>query len=95
MEAEYEEVLSWVNPGAGGVGASLSDSASPWGEGIQVFGAIQPLKGCQTVNLMADSYGFASVEELSRVQKYLHEHSGWQLEQVSVMSKRLVACCYS
>ena len=63
MEAEYEEVLSWVDPGAGGVGTPSSDSASPWGEGIQVFGLIQPLKGCQTANLMADSYGFASIKE--------------------------------
>ena len=72
MEDEYKEVLSWVDPGAGGAGASSSDSASPWGEGIHVFGAIQPLKGRQTANLMADSYRFASVKELSRVQKYLH-----------------------
>ena len=50
---------------------------------------------CPTANLMADSYGFASIEELSRVQKYLHEHGRWQLEQVSVMSKQLVACYYS
>ena len=95
MEAEYEEVLSCVDPGAGGAGTSSSGSASPWGEGIHVFGAIQPLKGCQTANLMADSHGFASAEELSRVQKYPHEHSGWQLEQVGVMSKRLVTCCYN
>ena len=59
MEADYEEVLMWVDPGAGG--------ADTWGEGIHVFGVAQPLKGHQTVNLMADSYGFASAEELSRV----------------------------
>ena len=87
MEAEYEEVLSWVDPGADGASASSSSSASPWGEGIHVFGVIQPLKRCQTVNLMADSYEFALIEELSRVQKYLHEHGGWQLGQVSIMSK--------
>ena len=74
METEYEEVLSWVDPGADGAGASSSSSTSPWGEGIHVFGVIQPLKGCQTANLMADSYGFTSIEELSRVRKYLHEH---------------------
>ena len=91
MEAEDEEVLSWVDPGADGAGTS-SSTASPWGEGIHVFGVIQPLKGCQTANLMADSYGFASIEELSRVQKYLGR---WQLEQVSIMSKQLVACYYS
>ena len=87
MEAEYEEVLLWVNPGAGGAGTSSAGSVSPWDEGIHIFGAIQPLKGCQTANLMADSYGFASAEELSRVQKYLHKHGGWQLEQVGVISK--------
>ena len=95
MEAEYEEVLSWVDPGADGASTSSSSTASPWGEGIHVFGQIQPLKGCQTANLMADSYGFASMEELSRVQKYLHEQGRWQLEQVSIMSKQLVACYYS
>ena len=87
MEAEYKEVLSWVNPGADGAEASSSSSASPWGEGIHVFGAIQPLKGCQTANLMADSYRFTSIKELSRVQKYLHEHGRWHLEQVSIMSR--------
>ena len=39
MEAEYEEVLSWVDPGADGADTSSSSSASPWGEGIHVFGA--------------------------------------------------------
>ena len=95
MEAEYEEVLTWIDPGAGGAGTSSTGLVSPWGEWIHVFGAIQSLKGHQTANLMADSYGFASTEELSRVQKYLHEHGRWQLEQVGTMSKRLVACCYS
>ena len=38
MEAEYEEVLSWVDPGAGGVGASLSNSASPWVRGSKSLG---------------------------------------------------------
>ena len=87
MEAEYEEVLSWADPGAGGASTSSTGLASPWGKGIHVFRAIQPLKGCQTANLMADSYGFASTKELSRVQKYLHEHGKWQLEQVGAMSK--------
>ena len=59
-------------------------------KGSHVFGAVQPLKGHQTTNLMADSYRFASAEELARVQKYLHEHKGWQLEQVGVICKRLV-----
>ena len=79
MEAEYEEVLSWADPGAGGAGTSSTGLASHWGEGIHIFIAIQPLKGCQTANLMANNYGFASTKESSRVQKYL----------------QLVACCYS
>ena len=87
MEADYEEVLMWVDPGAGGAGTSSAESIGPWGEGIHIFGVAQPLKGHQTANLMADSYGFASAEELSRVQKFLHEHGGWQLEQVGVVCK--------
>ena len=87
MEIEYEEVLSWVDPGPGSARASSAATPGPWGEGIHIFGDAQPLKGCQTANLMADSYGFASAEELSRVERYLHEHSRWQLEQVSVVCK--------
>ena len=83
MEAEYEEVLSWVDPGLGEAGSSGTEITGPWGEGIHLFGVLQPLKGCHTATLMADSYRFASTEELSRIQKYLREHSGWQLEQVS------------
>ena len=41
---------------------------------------------------MADSYGFQSQEELLQVQKYLKDHGGWQLEQVSCRPKHLVAC---
>ena len=40
MKAAYEEVLSWVNPGAGGASTSSTGLVSPWGEGIHVFGAI-------------------------------------------------------
>ena len=83
MEVEYEEVLLWVDPGPGEVASSGTETPGPWGEGIHLFGMPQPLKGCHTVSLMADSYGFASTEKLSRVQKYLCEHSRWQLEQVS------------
>ena len=83
MEVEYEEVLSWVDPGPEEVASSGTETPGPWGEGIHLFGALQPLKGHHTTSLMADIYGFASTEELSRVQKYLHEHSRWQLEQVS------------
>ena len=88
MEVEYEEVLSWVDPGPGGVVSSGTETPGPWGEGIHLFGALQPLKGHRTASLMADSDGFASTEELSRVQKYLREHGGWQLEQVSYRPKR-------
>ena len=63
------------------------ETPGPWGEGIHLFGAPQPLKGHRTASLMADSYGFASTEELSRVQKYLCEHGWWQLEQVSYQPK--------
>ena len=88
MEAECEEVLTWVDPGPGEAASSGTETPGPWGEGIHLYGAPQPLKGCHTASLMADSYGFASTEELSRVQKYLREHGGWQLEQVSYRSKR-------
>ena len=81
MEAEYEQVLSWVDPAR--PGSPGTETPGPWGEGIHLFGIPQPFKGCHTANLMADSYGFASAEELSRVQKYLCEHGRWQLEQVS------------
>ena len=87
MEVEYEEVLSWVDPGPGEVASSGTETPGPWGEGIHLFGIPQPLKGHRTASLMADSYRFASTEELSRVQKYLHDHGGWQLEQVSYQPK--------
>ena len=83
MEVEYEEVLSWVDSGPGGVASSGTETPGPWEEGIHLFGALQPLKGHHTTSLMVDSYGFASTEELPRVQKYLREHGRWQLEQVS------------
>ena len=87
MEAEYDEVLTWVDPGPGDAEAAPVDVSGPWGEGIHVFGEVRPLKGRRTPNLMADSYSFSSSEELSRVQKYLQEHGGWQLEQVSCQPK--------
>ena len=89
MEPVYEEVLTWVDPDPDNADAAPADVSGPWGEGIHVFGEVKPLKGCRTPNLMADSYGFSSSEELSRVQKYLQEHGGWQLEQVSCRLKRL------
>ena len=92
MEAEYDEVLYWVDPGPSVPGEAAAPSETPWGEGIQLAGVVQHLKGRQTSSLMADSYGFQSQEELLRVQKYLKDHGGWQLEQVSYRPKRLVAC---
>ena len=89
MEVEYEEVLLWVDPGPEEAASSGTETPGPWEEGIHLFGMLQPLKGHHTVSLMADSYKFASTEELSRVQKYLREHGGWQLEQVSYQPKQL------
>ena len=82
MEAMYDEVLHWVDPGPV-PGEASTPSETPWGEGIQLAGVVQHLKGRQTSLLMADSYGFQSQEELLCVQKYLKDHGGWQLEQVS------------
>ena len=93
MEPEYDEKLVWVEP----VPANPDDVAcprdqaaneSPWGEGIQVCGTAQPLKSRLTASLMADGYGFGSQEELLRMQKYLHDHRNWQLEQVGNRHKR-------
>ena len=67
MEAEYEEVLTWVDPGPGEVASSGMETPGPWGERIHLYGALQLLNGCHTASLMADSYSFASTEELSRV----------------------------
>ena len=92
MELEYDKVLHWVDPGPAIPGEAAKSSKTPWGEGIKLAGAVQPLKGRLTSSLMADSYGFQSQEELLRVQKYLRDHGGWQLEQVSYRPKRLVAC---
>ena len=83
MELEYEQLLSWEDPGPAVPGAAATEPNKPWGDGIVVSGPNQPLKGRQTASLMTDSYGFWSQEELLRVQKYLKDHGGWQLEQVS------------
>ena len=83
MEAEYDEVLNWEHPNPAVPGEVSAASETPWGEGIQLAGIVQHLKGRQTTSLMADSYGFQSQEELLRVQKYLKDHGGWQLKQVS------------
>ena len=83
MEAEYDEVLHWGDPGPAVLHEASTSSDTPWGEGIQLAGVVQPLKGKKTSSLMADSYGFQSQEELLRAQKYLKDHGGWQLKQVS------------
>ena len=83
MEVEYDEVLHWEAPGPAVPGEWSPAPYTPWGEGIQLAGIVQLLKGRQTTSLMADSYGFQSQEELLRVQKYLKDHGRWQLEQVS------------
>ena len=83
MEVEYDEVLHWESPGPAVPGELCTAPDTPWGESIKLAGIIQPLKGRQTTSLMADSYSFQSQEELLRVQKYLKDHGGWQLEQVS------------
>ena len=64
MEPEYDEVLHWVDPGLAVPGEAATSSKNPWGEGIQLAGVVQPLKGRLTSSLMADSYGFQSQEEL-------------------------------
>ena len=87
MEAEYDKTLHWVDPGPAIPGEVAASSGTPWGEGIQLAGVVQPLKGRQTSSLMADSYGFQSQEELLRVQRYLKEHGDWQLEQGSYRPK--------
>ena len=87
MELEYEQLLTWEDPGAAVPGMAAAEPDKPWGDGITVSWPNQPLKGRQTVSLMAESYGFSLQEELLRVQKYCKDHSGWQLEQVSCQSK--------
>ena len=83
MEPEYEQLLSWEDPGPAVLGAAATEPNKLWGDGIVVSGPNHPLRGRQTASLMVDSYGFWSQEELLRVQKYLRDHGGWQLEQVS------------
>ena len=87
MEPEYEQLLSWEDPGPAVLGEDATEPNKPWGDGITVSGSNQPLKGRQTPSLMADSYGFKSQEELMRVQRYCWDHGGWQLEQVSCQPK--------
>ena len=89
MEPEYEQLLSWEDPGPAVPGEDATEPDKPWGDGITVSRSNQPLKGRQTPSLMADSYGFKSQEELLRVQRYCWDHGGWQLEQVSCRPKRL------
>ena len=88
MELDYEQLLSWEDPGPAVPDIAATESDKPWGDGITVSGPNQPLKGRQMVSLMADSYVFRSQEELLRVQKYCRDHGGWQLEQVSCQPKQ-------
>ena len=76
MELEYEQLLSWEDPEPAVPGVAAAEPDKLWGDRIVVSGPNQPLKGRQTVSLMADSYGFWSQEELLRVQKYLKDHGG-------------------
>ena len=87
MEAAYDEILHWEDPGPAVHGEASAMPETPWGEGIQLAGVMQPLKGRQTPSLMADSYGFQSQEELFWMQKSLKDHGGWQLKQVSYQQK--------
>ena len=87
MEAEYDEVLHWEDPSPAVCGETSAAPETPWGEGIQLAGMVQQLKGRQTPSLMAHSYGFQSQEELFQVQKYLKDHGDWQLEQVIYCQK--------
>ena len=71
LEVEYNEVLHWKVPGPMEPGESSRVPGTQWEEGIQLVGVIQPLRGNQTLSLMANSYGFQFQEGLLRVQKYL------------------------
>ena len=78
MDPEYDEVLHWEVHGPVEPGESSMAPETPWGEGIQLMGVIQPLGGGeQTPSLMAGSYGFQSQEELFGAQKYLNDHRVW------------------
>ena len=98
MEPEYEQLLSWEDPGPAVLGKDATEPDKPWGDGITVSGPNQPLKGRQMPSLMAYGNGFKSQEELMRVQRYCRDHGGWQLEQASCRPKRQVTChkypCY-
>ena len=58
MELEYEQLLSWEDPGPAVPGAAATEPNKLWGDGIVVSGPSQPLRGRQTVSLMVDSYQF-------------------------------------
>ena len=59
MEDEYNEVLHWEDLGpANPEGEPSTVPETSWGEGIQLAGTIQPLKGRQISLMMADSYSF-------------------------------------
>ena len=55
MEPEYEQLLSWEDPGPAVPGEDTTGPDKPWGDGITVSRSNQPLKGRQMPSLMADS----------------------------------------
>ena len=54
MEAEYDEVLHWEVPGPVEPGESSMAPETPWGEGIQLAGVIQPLGEGEKANSIPD-----------------------------------------
>ena len=45
MEAVYDEVHHWEDPSPAVLGEMSAVPGTPWGEGIQLAGMVQPLKG--------------------------------------------------
>ena len=55
-----------------------------WGYGVVVYSAAQGhRREMVTPSLMADTYGFASEEEMQDTKAYLWSHGSYQLEQVN------------
>ena len=50
MEAEYDEVLHWEVPRPVEAGESSMAPETPWGEGIQLAGVIQPPGGDEVLH---------------------------------------------
>ena len=65
-----------------------------WGPGVAVFGEARGhRRATSTPLLMADTFGFASEEEMEAMKAYLRSHGNYQLEQVgglkSILHKQL------